>query len=254
MKVIPTIKYFLFKPLIFVALVSANPVRALELSIAPFTLYEHTPSPIIVDGVSTKYRLGVIGGQLSLRSTENFNVTARLGFGQNNNQEVTFGGAKFTGKVTGYYFDMNASKAVLSLVNSTISIGAGYSNRNLEATDLNGYRNGLALTGSSKSKISSTDLLVKIDHKLSRKFYASASLGYAKWHMFADANAYFSQGGIRANANKKIDTTGYDPVYKLDLAYKIRSNMLKVGFSQQNLSSKANTDILSLEVLYQMNF
>jgi hypothetical protein len=61
----------------------------------------------------------------------------------------------------------------------------------------------------------------------------------------ADATT-FSSGRIRANANKKIETTGYDPIYKLGVNYEGERVILGVNISNRSIHSKSNTAITSV--------
>ena len=244
----------IFKASIMILMGLPNALAAEQWSVAPFALYEQAQEKIVVDGVSTKYGLGVLGGQITYQGDQNLSLTARAGYGQNNDQEVSFSGAQFKGKVTGTYFEASATTNLLTYSKSIISLEGSYSKRDLKADDLIGSRNGLALTGNSTSSIASTDVLVNLRHNMTDKVTASASLGYGTWNMKADATAYFSSGGIRANANKKIDTTGYDPIYKFGVNYEGERANLSVNISNRSLRSKSNTEITSGEVVLNFKF
>lgn len=84
-------------------------IAAEQWSLAPFALYEQAQEKIVVDGVSTKYGLGVVGGQITYQCDQNLSLTARAGYGQNDEQAVSFSGAHFNGKVTGTYFEASAT-------------------------------------------------------------------------------------------------------------------------------------------------
>ena len=75
--------------------------------IEPFALYEQAESNIVIDGVSTKYALGVAGVQVHKTFNTNFTVSSHLGYGQNNDQKTSFAGANFNGKVTGSYLSLS---------------------------------------------------------------------------------------------------------------------------------------------------
>jgi len=234
--------------------VSATEISANDWSIAPFAMYERAPENIIVDGVSTKYGLGVIGGQVTYTVPGTISISTRLGYGQNNDQEVSFSGATFNGKVTGTYLEAKAHKNILASGNTLVSLEGGYSKRDLKADDLIGTRNGLALTGQSVSAISSFDLMLNLQQNVTDRFAATATIGQANWHLDADATAYFALGGIRANANKKIDASGQDPIYKLSFDYTGDKSTIHASISQRSLRSKANTDIITAELVVMFDF
>ena len=225
-----------------------------DISIAPFAMYERAPENIIVDGVSTKYGLGVIGGQVTYTVPGTISISTRLGYGQNNDQEVSFSGATFNGQVTGTYLEAKAQKNILARGNTIVSLAGGYSERDLKADDLVGTRNGLALTGQSVSSISSFDLMLNLQQNVTDRLSATATIGQANWNLDADATAYFALGGIRANANKKIDTSGQDPIYKLGFDYAGDKRTIHASISQRSLRSKANTDIITGELVVTFDF
>lgn len=232
----------------------ATKINANDWSIAPFALGERAPENIIVDSVSTKYRLGVIGGQVTYSEPGTVNLSTRLGCGQNKNQEIALSGATFKGQVTGTYVEAKAQKNILARGNTLLSLEGGYSERDLKADDLIGSRNGLELTGQSVSSISSFDLMLNLQQNVTDRLSATATIGQANWHMDADATAYFALGSIRANANKKIDTSGRDPIYKLGFDYAGDKRTIHASISQRSLRSKANTDIITGELVVTFDF
>ena len=54
-----------------------NALAAEQWSVAPFALYEQANKKIVVDGVSTKYGLGVVGGQVTFNGDQNLSLTVR---------------------------------------------------------------------------------------------------------------------------------------------------------------------------------
>lgn len=240
--------------MLFSALFPAVSATAEEWSVAPFSLYEQAPDPIVIDGVATKYGLAVIGGQVTYSVPGTVSLSARFGYGQNNNQEVSFSGTTFNGQVTGTYLEANAQKNILARGDTLLSLEGGYSKRDLKADDLVGTRNGLALTGQSVSSISSFDLMLNLQQNVTDRLSATATIGQANWRMDADATAYFALGNIRANANKKINTNGQDPFYKLGFNYAGDKGTIYVSISQRSLRSKANTDIITGELVVTFDF
>ena len=91
----------------------AEPVK-----IYPFALYEQASSNIIIDGVSTKYALGVAGISLQKNLNDKVTLAGKLGYGQNNDQKVSFSGANFKGLVSGSANSMmrSADPAVVVLL------------------------------------------------------------------------------------------------------------------------------------------
>ena len=233
---------------------ASSTATASEWLIAPFALYEKANEKILVDGVSTTYALGVAGGQITYKDSNNYHITAQAGFGQSNNQDVSFSGAQFNGKVSGIFFGASATKKLLIYKNTAFFVEGSYSKRNLKAESLVGYRNSLALTGNSTSTITSRDFIIHLNQEISDKINISAAIGYGVWNMDADATAYFSSGNIRANANKRIDTTGRDPIFKVGIGYLNRKSEIRFNLSKRSLRSQTDTGIMSAEVIASFNF
>ena len=53
---------------------------------------------------------------------------------------------------------------------------------------------------------------MKLQQNVTDRLSATVAIGQATWQMDADATAYFALDGIRANANKKIEKSGQDPI------------------------------------------
>ena len=83
-----------------------QPAFADGFKIAPFILYEEATQNIVIDGVSTKYALGIAGVELRKKYGNSITISSKLGYGQNNDQKTSFAGANFSGKVTGSYFNI----------------------------------------------------------------------------------------------------------------------------------------------------
>jgi len=228
--------------------------KANDWSIVPFALYEHATDPIIIDGVSTKYNLGVFGTQVRYGIDKNFNVSGSIGYGENNNQDVSFSGANFNGKVSGLYLQASGTKNVFALNKTNFALEGAFTWRDLKANNLVGSRNGLALTGSSESTITSLDTSLNIRHLFTDKLFATLGLGYSYWSINADATAFFSSNGIRANANKKIDTEGFDPIYKLGFGYNSNSKNFTINLGCRSLRSKTSSNIITGQAAFGLKF
>ena len=96
--------------------------------------------------------------------------------------------------------------------------------------------------------------MLNLQQNVTDRFAATATIGQANWHLDADATAYFALGGIRANANKKIDASGQDPIYKLSFDYTGDKSTIHASISQRSLRSKANTDIITGELVVTFDF
>ena len=224
------------------------------VTVFPFGLYEQSPKPILVDGVSTKYGLGVLGAELRSNVSDQFLLSGKIGYGQNNDQDVSFSGANFNGMVRGSYLEGAGGYTFYATQSYTLFGEAKLINRALHAPDLKGTRNGLALTGKADTTIRTADALFCVKYSLAKQSAIKVSAGYTRWHLIADATGYFASNGITATARKKIDTIGHDPVFELSFETTQKSRSIIAKIASRSLHSKASTEILTAELIYQLSF
>lgn len=243
---------------LFLSIIIASTCPTLALSkdwsIEPFALYEQAKDPIIIDGVSTKYGLGVLGAQIRYSSDKNFNFSGAIGYGENNNQDVSYSGTNFNGKVSGLYLQASGTKEVFALNETKFALEGGFIWRNVKADNLVGSRGGLTVIGDSKTKFSSLDTSLNITQNLTDKLFATIGLGYSYWSINADANAVSLDGNPVNGLNKKIDSEGFDPIYKVGLGYKGNSTNFSFNLACRSLRSKTKSDIITGQVAFGLKF
>ena len=227
----------------------AEPVK-----IYPFALYEQANSNIIIDGVSTKYALGVAGISLQKNLNDKVTLAGKLGYGQNNDQKVSFSGANFKGLVSGSYLDLQGSYLIYQNDRSSVFSSAQFINRELNASDLTGTRNSLALTGKSNTFINSSDIKLGTLINISHLTILKLSAGISQWQLNAKATGYYASNGVTATAKKNINTTGQDPVFEAGLMTNKDNHNFEVIASSRSLRSKANTEIISAQISYLFAF
>ena len=83
--------------LIFVtlALSSATSVMSKEISISPLILYEQANAPLIIDGVSSGYKFGIIGVSGKFYPNKKINTQIDIGYAYVPSETVTFEGITF---------------------------------------------------------------------------------------------------------------------------------------------------------------
>jgi hypothetical protein len=224
------------------------------LKIYPFALYEQANSNIIIDGVSTKYGLGVAGISLQKNLNDKVILAGKLGYGQNNDQKVSFSGANFKGLVSGSYLDLQGSYLIYQNDRSSVFSSAQFINRELNASDLTGTRNGLDLTGKSNTFINSSDIKLGTLINISPLTILKLSAGISQWQLNAKATGYYASNGVTATAKKNINTIGQDPVFEAGLITNKDNHNFEVIASSRSLRSKANTEIISAQISYLFAF
>jgi hypothetical protein len=227
----------------------AEPVK-----IYPFALYEQANSNIIIDGVSTKYGLGVAGISLQKNLNDKVKLAGKLGYGQNNDQKVSFSGANFKGLVSGSYLDLQGSYLIYQNDRSSVFSSAQFINRELNASNLTGTRNSLALTGKSNTFINSADIKLGALINISPLTILKLSAGISQWQLNAKATGYYASNGVTATAKKNINTTGQDPVFEAGITTNKDNHNFEVMASSRSLRSKANTEIISAQISYLFSF
>ena len=229
-------------------------VLAEPLKIYPFALYEKASSNIVIDGVSTKYGLGVAGISLQKELNDKVTLAGKLGYGQNNDQKVSFSGANFKGLVSGSYLDLQGSYLIYQSDRSSVFSSAQFINRELDASNLTGTRNGLALTGKSNTFINSPDIKLETLLNISPLTILKLSAGISQWQLNAKATGYYASNGVTATAKKNINTIGQDPVFEAGIITNKENHNFEIIASSRSLRSKANTEIISAQISYLFAF
>ena len=224
------------------------------LKIYPFALYEQASRNIIIDGVSTKYGLGVAGISFQKNLNDKVTLAGKLGYGQNDDQKVSFSGANFKGLVSGSYLDLQGNYLIYQNYRSSVFSSAQFINRELDASNLTGTRNGLDLTGKSNTFINSSDIKLGTLIKMSSFTILKLSAGISQWQLNAKATGYYASNGVTATAKKNINTIGQDPVFEAGLMTNKENHNFEITASSRSLRSKANTEIISAQISYLFAF
>ena len=238
----------------FWAIIYVKPLFADEFKIAPFILYEEATQNIVIDGVSTKYALGVAGVELRKKYGDSLTISSKLGYGQNNDQKTSFAGANFSGKVTGSYFNIGGKYEFYRKNDFIFFSSIEHSRRNLDAPNLIGKRNNLDLTGIADTTISSEDLKVGITFKPAKKLSFQLTAGMSNWHIKSDAKGYYVSSGLSATASKSINTKGSDPIIQTMVSTNKDNHNFALSLSDRSLRSKTKTSIISGELNYEFHF
>jgi hypothetical protein len=137
---------------------------------------------------------------------------------------------------------------------SSVFSSAQFINRELDASNLTGTRNGLALTGKSNTFINSSDIKLGTLIKMSPFTILKLSAGISQWQLIAKATGYYVSSGVTATAKKNINTIGQDPVFEAGLMTNKENHNFEVIASSRSLRSKANTEIISAQISYLFAF
>lgn len=237
-------------------LLFAMPAMAKQarFALAPFALFEQSTQTIVINGVTSRYSLGVLGLKAQMQIFDHFKVIGKFGYGQNNDQAVSFSGAKFHGKVRGSYHEASGHYTILETSDYIIQGGAKFLNRRLNSPNLEGSRNGQALTGTAETTIKTTDAFLSFQYLLSDTTTMKVAAGYHQWHLMADARGYYASNGLTATARKKIDAVGLDPIFEISISNFLMDRVISAKIGCRSLHSETNTEILTAELIYQINF
>jgi len=245
-------QFYIF--LVFGLSLVCKPLLADSFKIAPFVLYEKATQNIVIDGVSTKYALGVAGVELRKKYGDSITISSKLGYGQNNDQKTSFAGANFSGKVTGSYFNIGGKYEFYRKNDFIFFSSIEHSRRNLDASNLIGKRNNLDLTGIADTTISSEDLKVGITFTPANKISFQLTAGMSNWHIKSDGKGYYVSSGLSATASKSINTKGSDPIIQTMVSTNKDNHNFALSLSDRSLRSKTNTLIITGELNYEFHF
>ena len=236
---------------------------ATDFEIAPFALYEQGQENININGVSTKYGLGVAGVAVETQVGNNFNISTRFGYGYHPNASVslTFEGREVavTGPVSGFYLE--GSISYLHYVRSDYSLVSNlrFITRNVDAPDLVGTAGSRAITGTAVNDFETLDLVLGLQVPMGESLFLKMSAGLSQWNLKTTAVANAQTGGsgsIRCpcSITKKLDTRSIDPVTAISISSKNPRHNLDLELYGRSLKSKAGTQIIGAEIRYKYDF
>ena len=137
---------------------------ALEFTVSPFALYEQGQENIYINGVRTKYGLGVLGVEIDAILGSGFSLWARTGYGYHPkaNVSLTVEGREVavTGPVSGIYLGGAFNYLVWAQNGYSISSELSFVARNVDAPDLVGTVGSRAITGTAVNDFDTIDLVL----------------------------------------------------------------------------------------------
>ena len=227
---------------------------AVDLKVSPFALYEVGNKDIVIDQVSTKYGLGVLGFDVDANFQSKLSISGKLGYGANPSQKISFSGANFKGTVKGTYVEGAMQYALWTKSDYSVVSELRFINRNIDAPDLTGSRNGTALTGNAFTSLDSVDLTFGARMPLGNAAFLNISGGLSRWHLKSNATAFFTSGGVSATARKKIDAVGRDPIVKVSIGSNNPKHNFKLELANRSLKSKTSAQIMAIQLDYVFKF
>ena len=234
------------------ALSSVTSLMAQSISISPLVLYEQANAPLVIDGVSSGYKFGIIGLSGKLYPTEKINTQIDVGYAYVPSETVNFEGITFKGPVTGLYFSALGKYNLKSLEAFDLYLEQAISHRNLQANNLSGERNGKILFGTSSTIINSYDALFGLDLSTKLEDGFSVAAGISIWSFIAKGTARNQSNTI--TAWKSIKTNGIDPLLKVSFQKILDNKKLNTDLQFRSLYSKFNTGIISVNLKYEYLF
>ena len=240
--------------LIFVtlALSSATSVMSKEISISPLILYEQANAPLIIDGVSSGYKFGIIGVSGQLYPNNKNNAQIDVGLGYIPSEAITFAGATFTGPFTGKYFSISGEYYLKSFDTYDVFLNQSFSHRNTQSTDLFGQKNSAVLSGTAVNIINSYDTILRLEFAKTSISSFSLGGGFSFWSFKARGTAANLSNTVRATKN--ISTLGLDPLILASFQTKFNNKDLNIHLKYRSLNSKFKTGIGSINLKYEYLF
>ena len=233
---------------------------ALEFTVSPFALYEQGQKNIFIDGVRTKYGLGVLGVEIDVILGSGFNFWARTGYGYHPkaNVSLTVEGREVavTGPVSGIYLGGAINYLVWAQHGYSVSSELSFVARNVDAPDLVGTAGSRAITGTAVNDFDTIDLVVSSEIPINGSTFIKLNGGFSQWNLKTTAVAYAQTGSSGPNScpcsfTKKIDATSVDPIFGISVNNRNALHNLDLELYSRSLRSKAGTGIIGIELEYK---
>jgi len=267
-------KYFnlkLWSSLTILILVGEQSASAFEFDLSPFALYEQGQEDIYIDGVRTKYGLGVVGAHVGINLGGDVNIRTRIGYGYHPNADLSLTveekSVSVTGPVSGIYLGGSINYLLWERLDYSINSELRYISRNVDAPDLTGMVGSRPITGSAVNDFDTLDLVLSSKFPIGKAALLKISGGLSQWHLKTSAVAVYNQAtgvlsysGFTINCPctvtypKKIDTTSIDPMMGISIVSRNPRHNFDLEFYNRSLKSKAGTQIVGVELEYKFKF
>jgi hypothetical protein len=247
--------------IVFFLFVFNDSAFGMELKISPFALYEQGKDDISIDGIRTKYGLGVVGATVQANLENGLKIYSRLGYGYHPNARVSITveekTASMKGPTSGRYTETgikiplwNKSKfAVVTEIKSTW--------RNVVADDLAGFA-GLSnwlVTGEAINDLDTLDFLLRFNFPVGEFAFVTLTGGRSKWHLRSESKVYFIDHPVYTSGSRPpIDTKSSDPFFGISITSNNPMHNFSLELYNRSLNSKAGTSIIGLEAGYVYQF
>ena len=256
--------YSLYYMLLLIGQVSyIQSAAALEFTVSPFALYEQGQENIYIDGVRTKYGLGVLGVEIDAVLGSGFSFWARTGYGYHPkaNVSLTVEGREVavTGPVSGVYLGGAFNYLIWAQNGYSISSELSFVARNVDAPDLVGTAGSRAITGTAVNDFNTIDLIVSSEIPINESIFINLSGGFSQWNLKTTAVAYAQTGSSGSfscpcSFTKRIDSTSIDPIFAISINNRNALHKLDLELYSRSLESKAGTEIIGMELEYKFAF
>ena len=236
---------------------------ALEFKVSPFALYEQGQENIYIDGVRTKYGLGVLGVEVNSGLTGGFSFWARTGYGYHPKANVSLSvegrEVAVTGPVSGVYLGGAINYLVWAQHGYSVSSELSFVARNVDAPDLVGTAGSRAITGTAVNDFDTIDLVLSSEIPINEKFILNLNGGLSQWNLKTTAVAYAQTGSsgpisCPCSFTKRIDATSIDPIFAVSINNRNARHNLDFELYSRSLRSKAGTGIIGVELEYKFAF
>jgi hypothetical protein len=240
-----------------------NMAFGMELKTSPFALYEQGQKDIYIDGVRTKYGLGVVGVAVETNLGSALKIHSRLGYGYHPNASVSLTvddrSVAVKGPVSGIYIEAGIKYPLWSKLEFSVVSELRSSWRNVDAQDLVGLAGSRAITGEAVNDFDTLDLLLSAQFPLGKTAFMNVTGGLSQWNLKTTAVAYSQTGGsgifsCPCSYTKRLDTKSSDPIFGISITSNNPRHNFSLELYNRSLKSKAGTQIIGLEASYAYQF
>ena len=249
--------------IVFFLFVFNDSAFGMELKISPFALYEQGKDDIYIDGIRTKYGLGVLGATVQANLENGLEIYSRLGYGYHPNASVslTVDGKSVAvkGPTSGNYRETGIRIPLWNKSDVFIISELRSTWRDVDADDLAGFASTRAITGKAVNDFDSLDFLLTARFAIGETAFLSITGGRSDWHLTTNAVAY-AETGARGSLScpcsytKKVDAESSDPFFGISITSNNPMHNFSLELYNRSLKSKAGTSIIGLEAGYVYQF
>ena len=229
------------------------PKTAIAAEISSFVFYEQPEQPLVLDGVSVKYKVAAAG--LDARWSNNLGELAiRVGVGYNPNESATYSGIKMSGPVQATYASSDISTHPYDLYIASPVLRLKLEYFDFHSNNLTGAYGNDNVTGTVAGTLINSSVSGHVEYTVAEKNSFGLEAGYDIWQYQFDSEGVILRPNLAARSRKTAKATSIDPFISFTLATEIFGFPLQGFYKVKELSNVASTKVERIGLSLQLNF